>query len=416
MAQEEEVLGKAYDSRLMKRLLVYLRPYWWQTAVALISILLKVVLGPDVIGPFLTATVIDRYLTFAHGTRHSFLDRWLSPNPLIGVGQIALVYFTALLFNFVLEFVQTYLMQWTGQKVMFDLRSQIFRHLQHMHVGFYDKNPVGRLVTRVTTDVDALNEMFTAGVVSIFEDIFILGGIVFVMLRMQWWLALITFSVLPLIFWVTMIFRKSVRESYRRIRVAIARINSYLQEHVSGMVVLQLFNREKRAYKQFADINWQHMEAFKDAIMAHAVYYPVVEILSATAIACVIWFGGKDVIRHVVTSGVTVEFLRGKTPTFHVVRATTTIGVLAAFIQYAQRFFRPIQDFSEKYNILQSAMASSERVFKLLDTPAETTSPAVTKTPEGPGRIEFDHVWFAYRSTPAEVGDGGKNAGGSPTT
>src|SRR6266849_2191170 len=383
MAQEEEVLGKAYDSRLMKRLLVYLRPYWWQTAVALISILLKVVLGPDVIGPFLTATVIDRYLTFAHGTRHSFLDRWLSPNPLIGVGQIARVYFTALLFNFVLEFVQTYLMQWTGQKVMFDLRSQIFRHLQHMHVGFYDKNPVGRLVTRVTTDVDALNEMFTAGVVSIFEDIFILGGIVFVMLRMQWWLALITFSVLPLIFWVTMIFRKSVRESYRRIRVAIARINSYLQEHVSGMVVLQLFNREKRAYKQFADINWQHMEAFKDAIMAYAVYYPVVEVLSTFAIAAALWFGGLKVLAG----------------------GAVTLGTVTAFMQYAQRFFRPIQDLSEKYNILQSAMASSERVFKLLDTPAEITSPAVAKKAEGPGRIEFDHVWFAYRTIPVEAGD-----------
>ena len=379
MAQEEEVLGKAYDSRLMKRLLVYLRPYWWQTAIALLSILLKVVLGPDVIGPFLTATVIDRYLTFAHGTNHSILSRWLNPNPLIGIGQIALIYFTSLLFNFVLEFVQTYLMQWTGQKVMFDLRSQIFRHLQGMHVGFYDKNPVGRLVTRVTTDVDALNEMFTAGVVSIFEDIFILGGIVFVMLRMNWWLALITFAVLPLIFWVTMIFRKSVRESYRRIRVAIARINSYLQEHVSGMVVLQLFNREKRAYKQFADINWQHMEAFKDAIMAYAVYYPVVEVLSTFAIASALWFGGLKVVIGVVS-----------------------LGTVTAFMQYAQRFFRPIQDLSEKYNILQSAMASSERVFKLLDTPPEIVSPAHPVKAEGKGRVEFEHVWFAYRKLDPE--------------
>src|SRR5689334_13864048 len=350
---EEEVLGKAYDSRLMRRLLTYLRPYWWQTAVALSAILLKVVLGPDVIGPYLTATAIDKYLRFARGTHTGILDRWLSPDPLIGVGQIALLYLTSLLFNFVLEFVQTYLMQWTGQKVMFDLRSQIFRHLQHMHVGFYDKNPVGRLVTRVTTDVDALNEMFTAGVVSIFEDIFILGGIVFVMLRMKWWLALITFAVLPLIFWVTMIFRKSVRESYRRIRVAIARINAYLQEHVTGMVVLQLFNREKRAYKKFADINEQHMEAFKDAILAYAIYYPVVEVLSTIAIAAVLWFGGLKVLL-----------------------GTVTLGTVTAFMQYAQRFFRPIQDLSEKYNILQSAMASSERIFKLLDTPVEILSPA----------------------------------------
>ncbi len=345
MAQEEEVLGKAYDSRLMKRLAGYLRPYWWQTIVALSAILLKVVLGPDVIGPFLTATVIDKYLAFGEG-RHWFIDRWLSANPWIGVGQIAGIYLCSLLFNFVLEFVQTYLMQWTGQMVMFDLRSHIFRHLQQMHVGFFDKNPVGRLVTRVTSDVDALNEMFTAGVVSIFEDVFVLGGIMFVMLRMNWWLALITFAVLPLIFWVTMKFRKSVRESYRRIRVAIARINAYLQEHVTGMVVLQLFNRERRAYKKFDRINAQHMEAFKDAIWAYAIYYPVVEFLSTIAIALALWFGGLKVFVGAVT-----------------------LGTITAFIQYAQRFFRPIQDLSEKYNILQSAMASAERVFKLLDTP-----------------------------------------------
>jgi ATP-binding cassette subfamily B multidrug efflux pump len=374
MAHEEEVLGKAYDSRLMKRLLTYLRPYSWQTAVALASILLKVVLGPDVIGPYLTAVVVDKYLILAHGMHHGFLDRRLSPNAWVGVGQVAGLYLVSLLFAFVLEFVQTYLMQWTGQKVMFDLRSQIFRHLQHMHVGFYDRNPVGRLVTRVTTDVDALNEMFTAGVVSIFEDVFILGGIVFVMLQMNWWLALITFAVLPLIFWVTMIFRKSVRESYRRIRVAIARINAYLQEHVTGMVVLQLFNREERAYRKFEKINQQHMVAFKDAIMAYAVYYPVVEVLSTIAIACVLWFGGLRVLAGVVT-----------------------LGTVTAFMQYAQRFFRPIQDLSEKYNILQSAMASAERVFKLLDTPAEIVSPAQPVKAVGKGTIEFDHVWFAYR-------------------
>jgi ATP-binding cassette, subfamily B, multidrug efflux pump len=379
MSQEEEVLGKAYDSRLMKRLLTYLRPYWWQTIVALSAILLKVVLGPDVIGPFLTATVIDKYLSFARGTHHFVLDRWLNPNPWIGVGQVALIYLASLVFNFVLEFVQTYLMQWTGQKVMFDLRSQIFRHLQQMHVGFFDRNPVGRLVTRVTTDVDALNEMFTAGVVSIFEDVFVLGGIMFVMLRMKWWLALITFAVLPLIFWVTMIFRKSVRESYRRIRVAIARINAYLQEHVTGMVVLQLFNREQRAYKKFERINAQHMDAFKDAILAYAIYYPVVEVLSTIAIAAALWFGGMRVLL-----------------------GTVTLGTVTAFIQYAQRFFRPIQDLSEKYNILQSAMASAERVFKLLDTPVEITSPAAPVNAEGPGRIEFDHVWFAYRTIEEE--------------
>jgi ATP-binding cassette subfamily B multidrug efflux pump len=378
-SQEEEVLGKAYDSRLMKRLLTYLRPYKWQTGIALASIFLKV--GADVLGPYLTKVAIDRYLAPVPGL-HTPFDRFLSNRPLAGVAQIAALGASLLLFSFLLEYLQTYFMQWTGQKVMFDLRKEIFRHLQNMHIGFYDKNPVGRLVTRVTSDVDALNEMFTSGVVSLFEDVFVLAGIVAIMLHMNRRLALITFAVMPLIVFATKLFRDKVRDSYRRIRTAIARINSHLQEHVSGMMVLQLFNREKRAYDKFSEVNAQHMDAFKDAIMAHAVYYPVIEVLSSTAIAAVIWFGGNDAIRHV-----------------------TTIGVLAAFIQYAQRFFRPIQDFSEKYNILQAAMASSERIFKLLDTKPEIVSPAVVKKPEGPGRIEFDHVWFAYRDLPpAESG------------
>jgi ATP-binding cassette subfamily B multidrug efflux pump len=379
MAQEEEVLGKAYDSRLMKRLLVYLRPYKWQVGIALGSIVLKA--GADVLGPYLTKVAIDKYLVKVPGSSSPF-DSFLSNQPLIGIAQVAGLYVGALVVSFLLEFLQTYFMQWTGQMAMFDLRAQIFRLLQRMHIGFYDKNPVGRLVTRVTTDVDALNEMFTAGVVSIFEDIFVLAGIVGIMLKMNWKLALITFAVLPLIGYATTIFRDKVRDSYRRIRVAIARINSYLQEHVSGMVVLQLFNREEPAFDKFSEVNALHMDAFKDAIMAHAVYYPVVEILSSAAIAGVIWFGGNDVLRGMAT-----------------------LGVLVAFMQYAQRFFRPIQDLSEKYNILQSAMAACERIFKMLDTPVEITSPAVTKTPDGPGRIEFEHVWFAYRKMPLETAE-----------
>ncbi len=390
---EEEVLGKAYDSRLMKRLLTYLHPYRVQVVIALIAIVLKAC--ADVLGPYLTKVAIDKYLA-SHTEAHSLLDRFLSPRPMTGIAQIAGMYIGILLFSFLLEFTQTYVMQWTGQKVMFDLRSEIFRHLQRLHIAFFDKNPVGRLVTRVTSDVDALNEMFTAGVVSIFEDVFVLLGILVIMLNMNWRLALITFAVLPLIFYATSIFRRKVRESYRRIRVAIARINAYLQEHVTGIVVLQLFNREKKSYERFEKINRTHMDAFKDAIMAHAVYYPVVEVLSATAIACVVWFGGNQVIRNLVT-----------------------LGVLVAFMQYAQRFFRPIQDLSEKYNILQSAMASSERVFKLLDTPAEIVSPASPKVPDGPGRIEFDHVWFAYRTLAqaaeeaASKGEKLKTAGGN---
>jgi ATP-binding cassette subfamily B protein len=383
---EEEVLGKAYDSRLMKRLLTYLRPYVGAVTVALVAIVLKA--GCDVLGPYLTKVAVDKYLAPKPGATIPMLDHWLSPQALVGIAQIAGIYVFLLVASFFLDFLQTYLMQWTGQKVMFDLRSQIFRHLQKMHVAFFDRNPVGRLVTRVTTDVDALNDMFTSGVVAIFEDIFVLAGIVAIMLKMKWWLALITFAVLPLIFWATMIFRRKVRDSYRRIRVAIARINAYLQEHVSGIVVLQLFNREKRAYGKFEKINATHMEAFKDAILAHAIYYPVVEVLSSIAIASVIWFGGNQVLRNAVT-----------------------LGVLVAFMQYAQRFFRPIQDLSEKYNILQAAMASSERIFKLLDTPAEIVSPAHPKPVTGPGRIEFDHVWFAYRAMPAEESAGAAKPG-----
>ena len=376
MAQEEEILGKAYDSRLMRRLLTYLLPYRVEATLAVIAIILKA--GMDVLGPFLTKTAIDEYLT-GPNRGHSVLDRWLSSSPMKGIGQIALLYILALSLSFFFEFAQTYLMQWAGQKAMYDLRTQIFEHLQRMHVGFFDRNPVGRLVTRVTTDVDALNEMFTSGVVAIFEDVFVLAGIIVIMLRIQWWLALLTFSVLPLIFWATMVFRKVVRESYRRIRIAIARINSYLQEHISGIVVLQLFNREHRSYDEFKEVNAQHMDAYKDAILAHAIYYPVVEVLSAIAIAAVVWFGGNGALRN-----------------------TVELGTIVAFMQYAQRFFRPIQDLSDKYNILQGAMASSERIFKLLDTHAEVESPLAPRSVDGPGRIEFDHVWFAYREAPAD--------------
>jgi ATP-binding cassette, subfamily B, multidrug efflux pump len=404
MSQEEEVLGKAYDSRLMARLLKYLPPYQWQVAIALVAIFLKSF--ADVLGPYLTKVAIDRYLAPARGASSSSgAWGWLNPRPVVGIAQIAAIYVGLLVMTFVLEFLQTYFMQWTGQKVMFDLRRQIFRHLQRLHVAFFDKNPVGRLVTRVTTDVDALNEMFTSGVVSIFEDLFVLFGILGIMLCMNWKLALITFAVLPFIVVATKIFRDRVRDSYRRIRVAIARINAYLQEHVSGMVVLQLFNRERKAYSRFSEINRVHMDAFKDAILAYSVYYPVVEVLSSIAIACVIWFGGGDAMRNVHVTGVAISFNPKTFISFRLVRDFATLGVLVAFIQYALRFFRPIMDFSEKYNILQSAMAASERIFKLLDTPPQVVSPATTKRADGPGRIEFDHVWFAYRDAPPDANE-----------
>ena len=376
MAAEEDVLGKAYDSRLMGRLMRYLGPYRLQVALAMAAIILKA--GVDVLGPFLVKTAIDKYLSSQAGG-HSFLDPLLSSQPLLGIAQVSGIYLGLLLLGFIFEFTQTYLMQWTGQKVMFDLRSQLYRHLQRMDIAFFDRNPVGRLVTRVTTDVDALNDMFTSGVVSIVEDVFVLAGILGVMLWMSWRLALIAFLVLPIIVVATQLFRKSVRESYRRIRVAIARINSFLQEHVSGIIPLQLFNRERKSYEEFEAVNAQHMDAYKDAIMAYALYYPVVEALSSIAIACVLWYGG-----HGVLAGV------------------TKLGVLVAFMMYAQRFFRPIQDLSEKFNILQSAMAAAERIFKLLDTEPKIQSPEIEREPQGAGRIEFEDVWFAYRHVPVE--------------
>ena len=341
------------------------------------AILLKA--GADVLGPYLTKVAVDRYMTARPALHPPAWTRWLSSKPMTGVTQIAGIYLGALVFSYLLEFVQTYLMQWTGQKVMFDMRRQIFRHIQQMHVSFFDRNPVGRLVTRLTSDVDALNEMFTSGVFAIFEDVFVLILIVVIMLRMNWWLALIAFAVLPPILGITKIFRKHVRDSYRRIRSAIARINASTQEHVSGMSVVQLFNREQRSYEEFEDINRQHMVAFKDAILAYALYYPAIELLSSVAIALVIWLGGNGVLRNAVT-----------------------IGVLVAFIQYSQRFFRPIQDLSEKYNILQAAMAASERVFKLLDTPPELQTPADPRACDGTGRIEFRHVWFTYQKLDAQ--------------
>ncbi len=369
---DDEVVGKAYDSRLMGRLLTYLKPYKLQTGLSALAIAIKA--GADVLGPYLTKVAVDTYMTGLPPEKLSWLARHLSRTPMTGITELAGIYLGALSLSYALEFLQTYLMQWTGQKIMFDLRSQIFRHLQRMSPVFFDKNPVGRLVTRVTSDVDALNEMFTSGVLAIFEDVFVLTFIVIIMLRMSWPLALLTLAVIPAILFLTKIFRKLVRESYRRIRTNVAKINAFTQEHVSGMAVVQLFNRERRAFDEFEQVNRFHMAAWTDAIFAYAWYYPAVELLSSSAIALVIWRGGYSVLHGAVT-----------------------LGILIAFMQYAQRFFRPIQDLSEKYNILQAAMAASERVFKLLDSEPEILSPAHPTPGDRSGRIEFRNVWFTYQ-------------------
>src|ERR1017187_3768115 len=393
----DDVAGKAYDSRLMRRLLTYLRPYKPQVAISCVATILKS--ATDSAGPLLVMIAVDTYMAATPPARLAWLPRRLSRyalTPMRGVTLIAAIYLGCLLFTFLLELLQTYLMQWTGQKVMFDLRSQIFRHLQRMSPAFYDKNPVGRLVTRLTSDVDALNEMFTSGVLAIFEDIFTLAFIVAIMIYKSWPLALLTLAVIPAILFVTRIFRARVRDSYRRQRAATAPINSLTQEYAPGMPVVQLFNRERRAFHDFSDVNAENKRAWTDAIFAYAWYYPVVEFLSTTAIALVLWRGGEAVLHN-------NAFLRAAAALgLHPARVagffgTVTVGVLIGFIQYAQRFFRPIQDLSEKYNILQAAMAASERVFKLIDTAPLIVSPANPIAGDGSGSIEFRNVWFTYQ-------------------
>jgi ATP-binding cassette subfamily B multidrug efflux pump len=369
---EEEVLGKAYDGRLMRRLLKYIRPYKLEVAIALVLLLINAAL--QVVGPLLTELAVDRYLVPSGHRKITLLDPFLSRDPWTGLLQVGFVFLLAMVGVLLCDFAEQYLMQWVGQKAMFDLRRELMAHLQRLDLRFYDHNPVGRLVTRITTDVDALNELFSSGLLMILGDLLMLGFVVAVMLSLSPGMTAFLVGVMPLVVLVTMQFRRSVQQSYRRIRVAIARINSYLQEHINGMSVLQLFNREARSRKEFDRINRDHMEAYKDAITAYGWFYPVVEFLGMLALALLLAYGG-----------------------FRIRSGALTLGVLVAFFQYGMRFFRPIQDLSEKYNILQGAMAASERVFKLLDTPARIQSPQRPKPfPEGPAAIEFDRVWFAY--------------------
>jgi ATP-binding cassette subfamily B multidrug efflux pump len=399
--RDEDPVGKVYDSRLMRRLGHYVRPYWVQATIASIAVSLKAIC--DVAGPLLVMVALDRYLSpetngidatraMAHWLAHSSpVARMLPTAAIPGITRLAGIYLGLLITSYAFAFIETYLMQWTGQKIMFDLRRDIFRHMQRMHIGFFDTNAVGRLVTRITSDVDAVNEMFTDGILAIVNDAFMLTIMAAVMLSINWWLALLAFAVLPLIFGVTRLFRNSVRASFRRVRAAIARINSFTQEHITGMAVVQLFNREERAYKDFEDVNRQHMIAFKDTIFAYALYYPAVEVLSSIAIALVVWRGG-----------------------FGVIKGTVTIGVLAAFIQYSQRFWRPIQDLSDKFNILQSAMAACERIFKLMDTPPEIVNPEAPIHGDRSNRIEFRHVWFTYQKLTEEQQAAVSEASGAP--
>ncbi len=365
---EEDVLGRAYDHRLMRRLLGYLRPYRGRVLTAVVVVLLDAVV--QLAGPWLTMQAID------NGIRHRDLGH---------LDRVAALYLSVLLVGFALGYLQTQIMQSVGQNIMMDLRMALFRHLQRLPVAFFDRNPVGRLLTRVTNDVDVLNELFTAGVVAIFGDVFTLLGILIAMSRINAELMGVAFSVLPLIVIVTLTFRAKVRRSFRDIRTRLARLNAFLNENLTGMSTVQILNREPRNFEGFRLINAGHRDANLQAVFYHAVFFPALELVGAIAVSLIVWYGG----RQVMWTGI-------------------TLGTLVAFIQYTQRFFRPISDLSEKYNILQQAMASSERIFDLLDRPADPASPPldearaprVAAVGQGfQGRVEFDRVWFAYHGT-----------------
>jgi ATP-binding cassette subfamily B multidrug efflux pump len=362
--QADEVQDRSYDAALMRRILTYMRPY--RSTVVLSVALLALVSVFQLAPPYLTKIAIDRYLTPAGEI--SLAARYA------GLWKVIALFAVALLGAFVTSYVQIYTMSWVGQRVMFDLRVQIFKQIQRMDVSFFDKSPVGRLMTRLTSDVEVLNELFTSGVVAIFLDIFTLVGIIIVLCYLNLELALITFTVIPFLFVVAQVFRSKARDSYRKVRVRLAALNAFLQENVTGMSVVQMFNRERAQFKKFERLNGKLYDAHIMSVMAYAVFFPVIELLSAVAIALILAYGGGNVIRDAMT-----------------------VGALVAFIQYAQRFYRPIRDLSEKYNILQGAMASSERIFTLLDREPKIQDAAEpSPIPEGPAEVVFENVRFSY--------------------
>jgi len=355
---EEEALGKAYDARLMRRLLQYLRPYSLHVAGALVILLLGSAVA--IVGPKITQLVIDEAIP------NQDRDQ---------LGLLVIFYLVSVVAAFALQYAQALVTTWLGQSIMYDLRREIFEKLQRLDLGFYDRNPIGRLMTRITNDVETLNTLFSSGIVTVFGDIFTLAFIIAAMLSMNWRLALVSFSVLPLVFYAAFLFRAKIRTAYRDIRVRIARVNAFLHEHITGIRIVQLFNREEADAARLAELNEDHLQAHLRSITYYALFFPVIQFFTSLALALILWYGGLRVIDSVLT-----------------------VGVIAAFLQYARRFFRPIQDLSEKYNLLQAAMASSERVFQLLDEDVVVVDP-VDPTPlerRGRGEITFENVWFAY--------------------
>ena len=378
--QEDEILGKAYDARLMRRLLTYLRPYRL-IVVAGVALLLLGALA-DLAGPYIVKTAIDNDMCPALHLRTGVCRAALSAHRPIGSTAdhqrglllATILFLLALVAGFAIRYSQEVLLNYLGQRVMYDLRMQIFTKLQRLPLAFFDRNPVGRLMTRLTNDVDALNEMLTDGAVAIFGDIFTLLGIVGVLLWLNWRLALVTFVILPVLAVFMSFFRRAMRDSYRQVRTRLARLNAYIAENISGTQIVQLMGREARNFAAFDALNLEYLDANLRSLFYFALFYPTVSVLSSIAIALIVWYGGGNVLAHALT-----------------------LGALVAFLSYADRFFVPIRDLSEKYNILQGAMAASERIFGLLDEP-ETIGDPPEPVPLGAVReeVEFQSVWFAY--------------------
>jgi ATP-binding cassette subfamily B protein len=360
---DEEILGKAYDARLMRRLLYYLRPYRWHVAL---GVLLSVaVSGMEAVRPYFTKVAVDRDIANKDAN---------------GLLMTTLLFFGLMVLRGVVQYLNTYLTQWIGQRTIFDLRMEAFDHLQRLGVRFFDRNPIGRLITRVTNDIEVLNEMFSSGIVMVFSDVFTIIGILYFMFSMNWQLALVSLSVLPFLFYGTFVFRRKAREAYREVRTQIARINTFMQEHITGIMVDQVFNREKKSFAKFDAINAAHRDANIRSIFYYALFYPGVDLIGAVAVGLIIWYAGLDALE-----------------------GSVTIGTVMAFLQFNEMFWRPIRDLSEKYNIMQTAMASSERVFRLLDDQTILPEPAEPVVIEPVrGEIEFRNVWFAYNAGPTD--------------
>ena len=362
--QEEAEIEKTYDLRVTLRLLAYLKPYWKMAAVALVLTFAANVLLS--LQPYFTKMAVDNFIT---------------PKRTDGILAFAFAFFCLFLFRFLFSYIQEILLNTVGQKVMFDLRTQIYTKLQQQEVAYYDKFPVGRIITRITSDVDALNELFTSGVIDVLGDLVIIFTIIGMMFWLDWKLALVSLITVPLLFAATNWFRKRARHGYDAVRTRTAKLNAFLQEHISGAQTVQLFNAEAKTRRDFHEINDDYRNANLETIYYYAIFYPLVDFIGAIGIALVIWFGGYQILTGISANG-----------------AALTIGIVIAFIQYSQQLFQPIRDLSDKFNVLQSAIVASHRIFLLLDLPVQVTTPtAPVKTGRAVGKIEFQNVWFAYK-------------------